>query len=278
MILFPNCKINLGLHILRKRNDGYHDLETVFYPLPLYEVLEVIEIDIHHRTSSLPFSMSGLAIRGTPSSNLCVKAYRMLKKDFPNLPHVMMHLHKTIPSGAGLGGGSADAAYTLKILNDKFQLGISRERLIRYALELGSDCPFFMLNKPCYATGRGEILEPLELDLSAFKIVIVNPGIHVNTSNAFMNIVPALPERSLKELILEPIATWKDLIHNDFETPIFKQHPELRNIKQQLYSAGALYAAMSGSGSTVFGFFEKDKEVDLSFPANYFYKTLISQG
>ncbi len=277
MVLFPDCKINLGLHILRKRKDGYHDLETVFYPLPLFDILEIIEMPHGEKSSTLPFSMSGLQLDTQPGSNLCVKAYRLLKKDYPELPHVRMHLHKTIPSGAGLGGGSADAAFTLRLLNEKFRLGISREKLLAYALELGSDCPFFILDRPCYATGRGELLEPISLDLSAWKFVIVNPGIHVNTSNAFMKIQPAIPARSLKESILEPVEGWRDTIINDFEKPIFEQYPEIGAIRDRLYASGAVYAAMSGSGSTVFGMFEKDRPVSLEFPSDYFCRELISK-
>jgi 4-diphosphocytidyl-2-C-methyl-D-erythritol kinase len=277
MILFPNCKINLGLHILRKRIDGYHELETIFYPIPVHDVLEAVEMPVYHRTASLPFTMSGIDIKGNASSNLCVRAYRLLKRDFPQLPHVMMHLHKTIPSGAGLGGGSADAAFTLKLLNEKFNLGITQAGLIEYALELGSDCPFFIINKPCYATGRGEILEPVELDLSAYKIIIINPGLHVNTSNAFMNIHPAVPSLSLKETIQLPVSKWKELIENDFEHVIFQQHPEIGSIKNELYESGAIYSAMSGSGSTVFGIFEMETQVKLEIPSHYFYRELISQ-
>lgn len=277
MIVFPNCKINLGLNILGKRNDGYHDLETIFYPVPLTDALEIIENKQPGKNPVLPFTSSGLPIAGKPASNLCVKAYRLLKKDFPGLPAVLIHLHKIIPSGAGLGGGSADGAFALKMLNEMFELGLSTEQLIKYALQLGSDCPFFIINKPCFATGRGEVLEEISLDLSAYKMVIVNPGIHIDTGRAFLHLTPALPKRSVKEIIAGPIESWKDDLKNDFEKPVFPQHREIADIKDSLYLKGAIYASMSGSGSTVFGFFPKEKELQLSFPASYFVKELLGR-
>lgn len=273
MILYPNCKINLGLHILCKRTDGYHDLETIFYPLPFYDVLETIE---RKEISSILFSSSGLQIDGKTTENLCVKAYHLLKKDFPQLPGVQMHLHKTIPAGAGLGGGSADATYTLVLLNKQFQLGLSTGQLISYSLQLGSDCPFFIINTPCFATGRGEIMEPVTVDLSAYKFVIVNPGIHINTAKAFSGITPALPVKSVKEIILQPVSTWKTELINDFEKNIFNNHPEIEAIKKKLYDTGAVYASMSGSGSTVYGLFEKETTIKTEFPSGYFIKELIS--
>ncbi len=274
MIVFPNCKINLGLHILRKRPDGYHDLETVFYPLPLKDILEIIPLDPHARSSTLPFSSSGLPVGGQQQSNLCVKAYRLLKKEFPRLPHIRMHLHKVIPSGAGLGGGSADAAFTLQVLNRMFDLKITTEKLLAYAMELGSDCPFFILNKPCYAKGRGEILEPIRLDLSAWTIVIVNPGIHIDTGQAFSRIQPGDSELSLQEIITLPVEEWKLRLQNDFEKLIFPHYPGIVDIKDHLYSRGAVYASMSGSGSTVFGIFHPGETPALDFPQHYFVRTL----
>ena len=298
MIVFPNCKINLGLHILNKREDGYHNLETIFYPLPLRDALEIILRDDGRRTTDdktlsggkilsevegsagviersrdndVNFSSTGLQIAGDEANNLCIKAYHLLKKDFPHLPPIQMHLHKAIPMGAGLGGGSADGAFALKLLNEKFQLGISKERLIDYALQLGSDCPFFIINKSCYATSRGEILESVDLDLSSYKFAIVNPGIHVNTGWAFAQLQLNNSDRpDLKQIIRQPVSTWKDQLINDFEEPVCKAHPEIANIKQQLYHAGALYTSMTGSGSTVFGIFEKEPE--LIFDEKYFYK------
>lgn len=273
MIVFPNCKINLGLHILRKRADGYHDLETVFYPVRFTDILELIP-DRSTTDQPVNYSQSGLEIQGNPLDNLCVKAYQLLKKDYPALPPVKMHLHKVIPTGAGLGGGSADAAFTLRLLNDYFKLGLTDEQLLQYALVLGSDCPFFILNKPAYATGRGELLEPVTTDLTGYTLVIVNPGIHVPTAKAFAGIRPAQPEKSLKEIIAQPVLSWADELVNDFEKPIFYQYPEIAAIKDELYRAGATYASMSGSGSTVYGLFAEGKPLILNLPPAYFIKVL----
>lgn len=275
MIVFPNSKLNLGLRILRKRGDGYHDLETIFYPVAIKDALEIIQLGLHEHSSSFPFTQSGAAIKGQPTSNLCVRAYKLLKKDFPDLPKIKMHLHKTIPSGAGLGGGSADAAFTLTLLNQMFHLGIQQEQLLNYAAMLGSDCPFFIINKPCYATGRGEILEEVPLDLSAFKIVVVNPGIHVDTGLAFLNITPSQPNQTVKEIITTvPFERWKDVLVNDFEKAIFPHHPEIADLKDTFYSKGAIYASMSGSGSTVYGIFPADRVPSFQFPENYFVRTV----
>ncbi len=274
MIVFPNCKINLGLRILEKRSDGYHNLETVFYPIRLTDILEINTYKDAARTSSIPFSRSGFVIDGDISNNLCIKAYKLLKRDFPSLPHVQMHLHKSVPTGAGLGAGSADAAFTLKLLNSKYALGLSDTDLMEYALELGSDCPFFIVNKPCYATGRGEILEPIDLDLSDYLIVVVNPGIHINTGRAFLDVRSGRPDQTIKEILKSPITRWKDNLMNDFEKSVFRQHPEIVEIKDQLYIAGAMYASMSGSGSTLFGIFRKDARPELNFPSSYFVKEL----
>ncbi len=274
MIVFPNCKINLGLRILQKRSDGYHDLETAFYPIGLSDILEIIEYKEVVRTASIPFSRSGFMIDGDTSNNLCIKAYKLLKRDFPKLPLIQMHLHKSVPTGAGLGAGSSDAAFTLRLLNDKFALGISEKKLMEYALELGSDCPFFILNRPCYATSRGEILEPIDLDLSAYNLIIVNPGIHINTGRAFLDVGTSSPETTIKEILKLPIERWKDQLLNDFENKVFKDQPDIVDVKDKLYAAGALFASMSGSGSTVYGIFDKDKTPQLKFPENYFVKTL----
>lgn len=268
MVTFPNGKINLGLNIVNKRTDGYHDIETVFYPIKLNDAIEVIEKKNNH------LSISGLAIEGGRENNLSFKAFHLLKKDFPQLPHVHLHLHKTIPMGAGLGGGSADGAFTLKLLNKKFDLGLSEKQLVDYSLQLGSDCPFFISNNPCFATGRGEILEQIDLDLSNYKIVIVHPGIHVSTAWAFSTIKPVAPKKSIKEIIKQPIETWRRELKNDFEGPVFNKYAEIKKIKDDLYTAEAIYSSMSGSGSAVYGFFEKDKPVSLSFPGNYFIKEL----
>lgn len=270
MIVFPNCKINLGLRILRKREDGYHDLETVFYPLSFCDALELIPSP----AAPFSFTISGLAIRGSTTDNLCMKAYELLKKDFPGLPAVQMHLHKAIPTGAGLGGGSADAAFLLQLLNKIFRLALSQQALLQYALQLGSDCPFFIINTPCRATSRGEELTPVALDLSAYRFVLVNPGIGISTALAFSGITPGVPEKPVSDIIRQPVVTWRDELINDFEKTVFQQYPAIQLIKEELYQQGAIYASLSGSGSTVYGIFPKDKAVSFSFPGHYFVKQL----
>jgi 4-diphosphocytidyl-2-C-methyl-D-erythritol kinase len=271
MIVFPNCKINLGLNILSKREDGFHEIATVFYPIGIHDVLEVIK---DSTITDMQLSCTGLPVSGNPADNLCIKAYHLLKKDFPHLPPAHIHLHKAIPMGAGLGGGSADGAFALQLLNTKFQLGLSAEKLIDYAAQLGSDCPFFIINEPCFAFGRGEMLQNLPLDLSAYNIVLVYPGIHINTAQAFSQIIPALPAKSIQQIIQQPIHSWKDELVNDFENPVLGTHPEIAGIKEVLYKKNALYAAMSGSGSTVFGIFEKTNSPAIPFPESYFVKTV----
>lgn len=276
MIVFPNCKINLGLHILNKRADGYHNLETVFYPVPLMDALEIITTNKNENASStgVQFSSSGAIPEIPAEENTCLKAYRILKKDFPQLPAITMHLHKIIPSGAGLGGGSADGAFTLTLLNKKFCLNLSFEKLMQYALRLGSDCPFFILNKPCIATGRGEILKEIDLNLSPYKFLLVNPGITINTAHAFSNITPAIPDQPVKEIIRKPIESWKEHLTNNFEKTVFIKFPEIKSIKDNLYHSGAIYASLSGSGSSVFGIFRKEEIISYTFPEHYFIKEL----
>ncbi len=259
LVSFPNCKINLGLNIISRRKDGYHDLETVFYPIAINDVLEIVQQQ--HETTDVLFTGTGLEIDTGAAGNLCVKAWQILKQDFPGLPPVKMHLHKTIPMGAGLGGGSADGAFTLKLLNDKFDLGLSTEQLLGYAAGLGSDCSFFILNQPCFAEGRGEMLRPVTVDLSGYQILIVNPGIHINTGEAFSGITPKRPGKTVNDIIREPVHIWKDNLVNDFEVPVFKAHPVIRTIKENLYAQGAVYASMTGSGSTVYGIFEKQQDL-----------------
>lgn len=269
MISFPNGKINIGLQVTGKRPDGYHDLQTVFYPLAIKDVLEVI-----NDSTSLVFSSSGLDTGAANTENLCVKAWQLLKKDHSTLPPVHIHLHKAIPVGAGLGGGSADAAFCLQLLNKKFNLGLSKVQLVIYALKLGSDCPFFLINKPCFATGRGEQLEEIDLDLSAYNILVVNPGIHINTGWAFSQIIDLTPVPDLKKLIAQPVSKWKETIVNDFEKVVFASHQEIGELKIEMYQKGATYAAMSGSGSSIFGIFPKGTVPVLNFPGNYFSKWL----
>ena len=274
MIVFPNCKINLGLHVLQKRSDGFHELETVFYPLAVHDILEIVFLKKLRGQPGIPFSISGLKIDGEKNSNLCIQALKLLKKKIPQMPSVQMHLHKVIPTGSGLGAGSSDAAFTLKILNEIFGLDLSKEQLIEYAAQVGSDCPFFIINKPCLSKGRGELLEEIDLDLSPYKIILANPGIAINTREAFAGITPARPEVSVRKIIKKPIEAWKKELKNDFEKTIFSQYPEIAKIKNEMYNAGALYASMSGSGSTVFGIFSKQQSPAISFPSNYFVQEL----
>lgn len=256
MVLFPNCKINLGLKILRRREDGYHDLETVFYPLPLKDALEVIRAD------RLQFTATGIPVPGDPATNLCLKAYHLLKNDFPDLPPVYIHLHKHIPMGAGLGGGSSDGAAILLLLNKQFHLQLDTPTLLSYAARLGSDCPFFIINKPCWGRGRGEQLEPVELDLSAYSIIVVHPGIHISTAQAFSLCRPDAEGKPVRRVVGQDIHTWAAELVNDFEEPVFSLYPALGTIKRQLYEAGALYASLTGSGSSLFGIFEKGRSID----------------
>jgi len=253
MVSFPNCKINLGLKILRRREDGFHDLETVYYPLPVRDVLEIV------RGDELHFSPSGRPIPRDPSGNLCISAFHLLKKDFPELPFIHIYLHKHIPIGGGFGGGSSDGAFMLRLLDHQFQLGLTPAQLSDYAAQLGSDCPFFLLNQPCLGKGRGEQLEPLTLDLSHYSFLIVNPGIHISTAQAFSLCTPKESGPSLKDLISRPISNWTAELTNDFEDPVFREYPALRPIKEQLYKRGALYASLTGSGSGLFGIFEKGR-------------------
>ncbi|MEO6230460.1 MAG: 4-(cytidine 5'-diphospho)-2-C-methyl-D-erythritol kinase [Ferruginibacter sp.] len=284
MIIFPNCKINLGLTITGKRADGYHDIETVFYPVPVKDALEIIpnkKTDFPKNNTGvgleIDLTTTGITVDGKPEDNLCAKAYLLLKKDFPSLPSIKVHLHKTIPLGAGLGGGSANGAFMLKALNDQFDLGLSVEQLLGYALQLGSDCPFFIINSPCIGSGRGEKLLPILLDLSPYQLVLVNPGIHVNTSWAFSQInqsTTKATEIPLQQIIADPIETWKAMLVNAFEKPVFEKYPEVKAIKESLYGMGAVYTSMSGSGSSVYGLFDKNQPVRNNFPDNYLFKNI----
>ena len=255
MVSFPNCKINLGLHIRAKREDGYHDLETVFFPAPFTDVLEVVAGEKNGK-GSVEFIGSGLPL--DTKDNICLKACELLGQRH-DLPQLKLYLHKAIPAGAGLGGGSSDGAFTLKMLNDKFGLNLSTNELIDLALQLGSDCPFFIINKPCLATGRGEVLKKINLDLSGYRLALVNPGIHISTAWAFSRVTPRPPRQELESIITGPISRWTEVLLNDFEDPVFAEYPAIKKIKDELYRQGALYASLSGSGSTVFGLFEKDR-------------------
>ncbi len=262
MISFPNCKINLGLHVLSRREDGFHELDTVFYPVPWTDILEIVRDEGNE--SDIDFRNSGIRIYGSRDKNLCVRAYQLLAADFP-LPPVRMHLHKVLPIGAGLGGGSADAAFALRLLNDLFRLKIPIARLENYAARLGSDCPFFIQNKAVRATGRGDVFEPVKVDLKGYQLVVVKPRAHVSTTEAYGGITPKADRESLRVLIRKPVAQWREFLVNDFEETIFIKHPSIRKIKEQLYKLGAVYASMSGSGSSVFGLFEQPTDVHMHF-------------
>jgi len=250
MILFPNAKINIGLNIVSKRSDGYHNLQTIFYPLAIKDAVEVVE------AHELRFSSSGLNIPGSADENLCLKAYHLLKIDFTELPTVHIHLHKHIPIGAGLGGGSSDASFFIKLMNQKFSLGLENSQMEHYASKIGSDCAFFIQNKPAYAIEKGEQLSLIDLDLSSYFIVLVMPPIGVSTAEAYQGLSPAPAADSLTEMIKLPLPDWKSTIKNDFERSVFSKYPEIAKIKASLYEAGALYASMSGSGSSVYGIFK----------------------
>ena len=267
MISFPNAKINLGLHIINKREDGYHNLETCFYPVPWFDVLEILP------AAKSDFFMSGIPIAGNPENNLCLKAYQLLKQDY-KLPEIQMHLHKNIPMGAGLGGGSSDAAFTLTTLNKLFELNLTSHELTGNAAKLGSDCAFFVEHKPTVATGRGELLETIDLNLSGTYCVIIYPGINVPTQEAYSLIKPKAPSGSLKEVLKKERKEWKNQLVNDFEEPILQKYPEIKEVRELLYQKGSYYACMSGSGSSVFGLFPTEIDLKAFFPAAY----IIWQG
>ena len=265
MITFPIAKINLGLNVVERRPDGYHNLETVFFPVQLTDALEVLPMDERFPTNGhFSLALLNIPVEGSTDRNLVARAYNLLREDFPTLPRIHAHLFKGIPTQAGMGGGSSDGAYMLRLLNDMFQLGISQERMIAYAAKLGADCPFFILDGPAYAEGIGERLQPIDLDLSRYVLAIVKPDIPVPTKEAFALIKPRKPQKNCLDIVRQPIETWREELVNDFELSVFAQHPEIGAVKQRLYELGAVYASMSGSGSAVFAFFRKE---DFSNPA-----------
>jgi 4-diphosphocytidyl-2-C-methyl-D-erythritol kinase len=252
MICFPHAKINLGLSIVSKRPDGFHNLETIFYPIPFRDVLELIP------ASETGFFRTGLPVPGRETDNLVLRAFHLLKKNHPRIASLQFHLHKVIPMGSGLGGGSSDAAETLPLVARFFDLRLSPKEFSDYAQALGSDVPFFMQSLPCFASGRGDVLEPVALDLSGYSLLLIHPEIQINTAWAFSKILPAAAKYDLKEIIGNSVQHWVNRLANDFEKPVFYEYPSLAVIKKQLYQAGAIYASMTGSGSTVFGIFPKD--------------------
>ncbi len=261
MVGFPNAKINIGLNVVEKRLDGYHNLETIFYPVNIFDSVEILE------GKELQFFSYGLEIPGEVEHNLCVKAFRLLEAEF-KIPNVHIHLLKNIPFGAGLGGGSADAAWVLKLLNEKFELNLSLEKLEDLAAQLGSDCAFFIRNTAQYASGRGEILEPVDIDLQKHTFALIKPNFGISTKEAFSGLKPKPSSQDLRSLVKQPIETWKHQIKNDFEESLFPKFPALQKIKNELYERGAKYASMSGSGSTLFGIFEPGFEGRFEPPAN----------
>ncbi|MEE4177949.1 MAG: 4-(cytidine 5'-diphospho)-2-C-methyl-D-erythritol kinase [Bacteroides sp.] len=268
MIVFPNAKINLGLNILERRPDGFHNIESLLFPIKFTDVLEVIPAE----PDFVPFASTGLKIPSNGKPNLCQQAYFLLKEKY-SIPGVSIHLHKNIPSGSGLGGGSADAAFTLKLLNQLFSLGLTTVELKRLAAKLGSDCPVFIDNQSQFAAGRGDVLEPFKVNLSGFHLALIIPQVHVSTSEAYAGVKPDHPDTPLREVLGQPIERWKHLLKNDFEESVFRKFPSLASIKRDLYQFGAVYASMSGSGSAIFGLFEKTpgKRLQESFRDSHFW-------
>lgn len=279
MLTFPCAKINLGLNITSKREDGYHNLETIFYPVPLTDALEVkLMHDDFPSDEPCDLKITGNAVDCDEKNNLVVKAYTLLAQDF-KLPRVHTHLVKRIPMQAGLGGGSADGAFMIRLLDERFRLNMGIAEMERYASQLGSDCAFFITAEPSFGTGRGEVLEPVNIaehNLKGYYIAIVKPAIAVSTREAFQQIICRQPEHCCRDIVRQPVETWKTVLTNDFEEPAFKQHPELADIKQRLYDLGAVYAQMSGSGSAFFGLFRTEpQQLKSNFPDCYTFTTKL---
>lgn len=276
MITFPCCKINLGLNVVSKREDGYHNLETIFYPVLLCDALEIKTMDEDFPSpTNCDIKVTGNSLSNCDEKdNLVVKAYNLLAKDY-NLPRIHIHLYKRIPSQAGLGGGSADAAYMITLLNKRFHLGLNDEDMIHYATKIGADCAFFIKAETAFATGIGNELSPLSRGISSLEgyyLTLVKPDIAVSTAEAYANIKPQQPKKCCRDIISQSIDTWKDELKNDFEASAFTHHPELKTIKEKLYKEGALYAQMSGSGSTIFAIFgRKPKEIEEKFEGSFVY-------
>lgn len=266
MVFFPNAKINLGLFVTGKRSDGYHNIQTVLLPVPLCDALEILNAG--DGVTSL--STSGLPVGGEKKDNLVMKAWEMLRHDF-NLPAVKMYLHKAIPAGAGLGGGSADAAFAIRMINRHFNLNLSIGQMKSYAGRLGMDCPFFIENEPAFATGRGDRLESLRIRLTGKYLIIVKPECRISTREAYTGVEPVQPGISLPEVLEKPIIKWKYLVKNDFEKPVFRKCPEIKTIKERLYDLGATFALMTGSGSAVFAIFDKMVDLQRKFPRCFYF-------
>lgn len=268
MLTFPHAKLNLGLHVVARRPDGYHELETAFVPLPWTDALEVLPAPAAFPETTL--ALTGRPVPGEPASNLCLKAYALLKADFPSLPTAQMHLHKVVPIGAGLGGGSADAAFALRSLNEVFQLNLDPPQLEGYARRLGADCAFFIRGTPVLATGKGDDFAPLPLDLRGTPAVVVWPGVGIATAEAYGRVRPRPPRHDLRAALAQPMAAWRETVVNDFEAALAPAYPVLAEVKTALYAAGAAYASLSGSGSAVFGLWERGAAVPaLSWPDGF---------
>lgn len=271
MLCFPNAKINLGLNITEKRLDGFHNIETVFYPIGWSDALEIIindksNVDFNHK-KEFNLHLSGLNIQGDLQDNLIYKAYYLIKA-ITDLPPIEVYLLKNLPMGAGLGGGSADAAFFINLLNEQLNLNLSEEVKLNVARQLGSDCAFFIKNKPVFATQKGDVFNPIKIDLSMYHLVVVYPNVHSNTKEAYSLVKPQRPNQSITEILELPIEQWREHLHNDFEKSIFSRYPIVEGIKNTLYLKGAIYACMSGSGSAVFGIFkiETDLSQEFTFP------------
>lgn len=269
MICFPNAKINLGLNVTEKRPDGYHNIETIFYPIPVKDALEIVP------SREFSFSQTGINIAGPVENNLVMKAVKLMQEHF-SIPPLEIHLLKAIPFGAGLGGGSSDAAFTLKLLNDFCELGQNENQLEVLAAAIGADCPFFIRNKPVFASGIGNIFTPVEISLKGYTLCLVKPDIAVSTPEAYSMVKPAFPEIGVKEIITRPVGEWRELLKNDFERSVFARYSEIGRIKELMYKAGACYAAMSGSGSAVFGLFKEPVSIKEYFPDSYVWEGLLN--
>ena len=277
MITFPIAKINLGLNVVEKRLDGYHNLQTVFYPVPIMDALEIAPMSEGFPSDvDCDLKVTNIHIEGGEQRNLVVRAYQLLKKDFPKLPRIHTHRWKGIPTQAGMGGGSSDCAYMIRLLNETFDLQLTNEQMQQYAAQLGADCAFFIESVPCYAEGIGEQLEPISLDLSGWYIGVVRPDIPVPTKEAFSRIHPHYPSLNCREVVMQPVETWRDNLINDFEESVFALHPEIGAVKEQLYKMGATYAAMSGSGSALFGLFKEEPDgLRQAFPDMFTFSTVL---
>jgi 4-diphosphocytidyl-2-C-methyl-D-erythritol kinase len=266
MVFFPNAKINLGLFVTGKRSDGYHNIQSILYPIPLKDAIEVIDSP----DGKFQFSTSGIRIEGPQNQNLVVIAWQMLQHDF-NLAPVHIHLHKSIPMGAGLGGGSADAAFIVRLIDQHFNLQLTVDQMKSYAGKLGMDCPFFIENRPALATQRGDRLKNIDIDLSGKFLVIVKPECHISTREAYAGIKLSEPDIQLQEVIKQPVPAWKNLVKNDFEETVFKTCPMIKNIKEEIYNCGATFALMSGSGSAVYALFNDEVGLKTQFPKEFYF-------